>query len=243
MLKQLLKGRVVTLSCKELPFQQHVYKIENCLEFLGIEIKSMQIENDNITTGYIVDQSVFFKSLRVGHSNVTFSDGVNKVSGHLFVRPSGEIVVEVKSYLGDAEIVPVYFRTILADTVIAIDLKGALKHYLVAQQFMQREESISEVHYRSLHPNVLKDSFAGHFVLGCHVDGRDIVNAEEYALANRQAALMFSEIVIQQNGTKKTVASNQILTFMITNQVFVSYESIPDNLRGINVEQNHLITV
>ncbi len=243
MLKQLLKNRVVTLSCKEIPFQQHVYKIQNCVEVLGIETKSIQIENDNIVTGYMVDQSIFFKSLRFGQTNITFSNGVNKASGHLFVRPSGEIVVEVKPYLGDAEIVPVYFRTILADTVIAIDLKGALKHYLVAHQFMNREDSISEVHYRSMHPNVLKDSFAGHFVLGCHVDGRDILNAQEYALANRQATLMFSEIVIQQNGTKKTVVSNQFLTFMITNQVFVSYESIPDNLRETNFDRDQLISV
>jgi len=243
MLKHLLKDRVVTMSCKEISFQQHVYKMQNCIEVLGIETNSLQIENDNIVTGYIGDQSIYFKSLRFGQTNITFSDGVNKASGHLFVRPSGEIVVEVKPYLGDAEIVTVYYRTILADTVIAIDLKGALKHYLVAHQFMNHEDTISEVHYRSMHPNVLKDSFAGHFVLGCHVDGRDILNADEYALANRQATLMFSKIAIQQKGVRKTITCNNSLTFKITNQVFVSYESIPDNLGETNFEQGHLLSV
>ncbi|MFJ6210054.1 hypothetical protein [Lysinibacillus sp. NPDC092081] len=35
----------------------------------------------------------------------------------------------------------VYYRTILADTAIAIDLKGALKHYLVTNN----DDSIAEV--------------------------------------------------------------------------------------------------
>jgi len=243
MLKQLLQDRIVTLSCIEMPFQQHVYKMQNCVEVLGIEAKSLQIENDKIITGYIVDQSIFFKSVLFGRTNVIFSDGVNKAIVQLFVRPSGEIVVEVKPYLGGAEIVPVYYRTILADTVIAIDLKGALKHYLVAHQFMNHEDTISEVHYRSMHPNVLKDSFAGHFVLGCHVDGRDILNADEYALANRQATLMFSKIAIQQKGVRKTITCNNSLTFKITNQVFVSYESIPDNLGETNFDRGHLLSV
>lgn len=228
MLKQLLQDRIVTLSCIEMPFQQHVYKMQNCVEVLGIEAKSLQIENDKIITGYIVDQSIFFKSVRFGRTNVIFSDGVNKAIVQLFVRPSGEIVVEVKPYLGGAEIVPVYYRTILADTAIAIDLKGALKHYLVAHQFMNIEDSIAEVHYQSMHPNVLKDSFLGNFVLGCHMDGRNILNAEEYALANRQASLLFSKIVIQQNGKRQMIACNKLLTFMITNHVYVGYEDIPN---------------
>ncbi|HBT71268.1 MAG TPA: hypothetical protein DEB37_03045, partial [Lysinibacillus sp.] len=132
MLKRLLEKRIVTLNCVEIPFQQHVYKMQNCVEVLGIEAKSLQIENNKIITGYIDDQSIFFKSLRFGQTIIHFSDGVNKAIVQLFVRPSGEIVVEVKPYLGEAEIVTVYYRTILADTFIAIDLKGALKHYLVA---------------------------------------------------------------------------------------------------------------
>ncbi len=228
MLKRLLEKRIVTLNCVEIPFQQHVYKMQNCVEVLGIEAKSLQIENNKIITGYIDDQSIFFKSLRFGQTIIHFSDDVNKAIVQLFVRPSGEIVIEVKPYLGEAEIVTVYYRTILADTFIAIDLKGALKHYLVAHQFMNREDSIEEVHYQSMHPNVLKDSFAGYFVLGCHTDGREIQNANEYALANRQASLQFSKIIILQRGQRKAIACDRLLTFMITNHVFVGYEDIPD---------------
>jgi len=64
--------------------------------------------------------------------------------------------------------------------------------------------------------------------LGCHVDGRNILNAEEYALANRQASLLFSKIVIQQNGKRQMIACNKLLTFMITNHVYVGYEDIPN---------------
>ncbi len=245
MLKQLLEDRSVTLRCIETPFQGHVYKMQNFVEVLGIEAKSLQIENDRIVAGYIVDQSIIFKSLRFGQTNITFTDGVNKAIVQLFVRPSGEIVVEVKPYLGDAEIVIVYYRTILADTAIAIDLKGALKHYLVAHQMMNEEDSIAEVHYQSMHPNVLKDSYAGNFILGCHADGREITNAEEYALANRLATLKFSKIVIQQQGVKKIIAIKMLLTFMITNHVFVSKEEIPDclNEETINRKQSHLVPV
>ncbi|WP_341300171.1 hypothetical protein MHB44_17335 [Lysinibacillus sp. FSL H8-0500] len=243
MLKQLLEDRIVTLNCREMPFQPHVYKMQNCVEVLGIEAKSLQIENDKIVTGYIVDQSIFFKSLRFGQTNIIFSDGVNKAIVQLFVRPAGEIIVEVKPYLGKAEIVPVHYRTILADTAIAIDLKGALKHYLVAHYLMNEEDAITEVHYQSMHPNVLKDSFAGNFVLGCHVDGRALQNAEEYALANRQATLKFSKIAIQQQGVRKVISFHKLLTFMITNHVFMSYEHIPEYLNNDEKkqhEQDHL---
>jgi len=242
MLKQLLEDRIVTLRYIETPFQQHVYKMQNCVEVLGIEAKSLQIENDQIAAGYIVDQSIFFKSLRFGQTNIIFTDGVNKAIVQLFVRPSGEIIEEVKPYLGNAEIVLVYYRTILEDTAIAIDLKGAFKHYLVAHQLMNVEDSIAEVHYESMHPNVLKDSYAGNFVLGCHSNGREITNAEEYALANRSATLKFSKIVIQQQGVKKIIALKMLLTFLITNHVFVSNEE-PDCLNEEVIKQNHLRSV
>ncbi|UPW82516.1 hypothetical protein [Lysinibacillus sp. Ag94] len=105
---------------------------------MGIETQSLQVENDQIVTGYIVEQSIFLKSLQSGQTNITFTDGVNKANVQVFVCPSGEIVVEAKPYLGNTEIVPVYYRSILADTAIAIDLKGALKHYLVTHQMMNR---------------------------------------------------------------------------------------------------------
>ncbi|MFJ6210055.1 hypothetical protein [Lysinibacillus sp. NPDC092081] len=96
MLKQMLEDCDVTSGCKNAPFQQHVYKMQNCIEVLGIETKSLQVENDQIVTGYIVDQSIFLKSLQCGQTNITFTDGVNKASVQLFVRPSGKIVVEVE---------------------------------------------------------------------------------------------------------------------------------------------------
>ena len=72
MLKQLLENRIVTLSCIEMPFQQHVYKMQNCVEVLGIEAKSLQIENDKIITGYIVDQSIFLKAYVLGKRMLFF---------------------------------------------------------------------------------------------------------------------------------------------------------------------------
>lgn len=247
MLKQMLEDCKVTLGCIKTPFQRHVYKMQNCVEVLGIEMKSMQIENDQIVTGYIVDQSIFFKSLQCGQTNITFTDGVNKANVQLFVRPSGEIVVEVEPYLGDAEIVLVYYRKILADTAIAIDLKGALKYYLVTHQMMNNDDSIAEVHYQSMHPNVLKNSYAGNFILGCYADGREITNAEEYALANRSATLKFSKIVIQQQGVKKIIALKMLLTFMITDHVFVRNEEILgcliEHIEEVNREQSHLALV
>ena len=230
MLKQLIQNRIVNLHCMETSFQQNVYEMTNCVEVLGIEAKSMRIENDQIIAGYIVDNSIFFKSMRYGQTSITLSDGNNEAIVQLLVHPSGEIVVEVKPYLGQSEIVLVYYRTILADTAIAIDLKGALKHYLVAHQLMQDEDSITEVHYQSMHQNVLKDSFAGNFTLGCHPDGKEITCAEEYILANRMATLKFSKIVIQQQGVKKIMALHMLLTFMITNHVFVSCENVHERL-------------
>lgn len=55
-----------------MPFQQHVYKMQNCVEVLGIETKSLQIENDKIITGYIVDQSIFLKACVLGERMLFF---------------------------------------------------------------------------------------------------------------------------------------------------------------------------
>ena len=69
-------------------------------------------------------------SLKVLISEIPWSlltDGIHQAIVQLFVQHSGEICIEVKPHIKHANIVPVYFRTILADTAIAIDLKGALK--------------------------------------------------------------------------------------------------------------------
>lgn len=238
MLKKLLENRIVNLHCMKTSFQQNVYLIHNSVKVLGIVAKSMRIENEQIIAGYIVDSRIFFKSMQYGQTTITLTDDINETILELFVHPSGEIVVEVKPYLGKAEVVLAYYRTILADTAIAIDLKGALKHYLVVHQLMQDEDSITEVHYHSMHPNVLKDSYAGNFTLGCHPNGKEITCAQEYILANRMATLQFSKIVILQQGIKKIIILKTLLTFLITNHVFVSSEIINENLSQKEMEVN-----
>lgn len=98
-----------------------------------------------------------------------------------------------------------------------------------------------------MNPNVLKDSYAGNFIVGCYADGREITNAEEYALANRLATFKFSKIVIQQQSVKKIIALKMLLTFMITDHVFVNNEEILDCLiedtKEVNREQSHLVLV
>lgn len=224
MLKQLLTKRMVNLHFAELQFQQHIYELQNCIEVLGLEAKCLRVENNQIAVGYIIDERIFFKSLCFGQTIITLKDGNHEAIVHLFVHPSGEITVEIKPCIENAKIVTVYFCTILENTAIAIDLKGALKQFLVSYQFMEEEDTISEVHYQSMHPNVLRDSYGGNFVLGNHPSGRLITNSEEYTLANRIANLKFSNIVIYQQGIKKLIAVKMLLTFMITNQINVSNE-------------------
>ncbi|WP_320939969.1 hypothetical protein [Lysinibacillus capsici] len=224
MLKQLLENRIVNRHYLGLTFQQHVYELKNCEEVLGVKAKSLHIENRHIAVGYIADDSIFFKSAHFGNTMVTLTDGIHQAIIQLFVQHSGEICIEVKPYIKHGNIVPVYFRTILADTAIAIDLKGALKKFLVTHHYMIEADTIMEVHYQSMHPYVLKNSYAGHFVLGCTPDGRQVTGAEEYTLANRIANLKFSHIIIQQQGRPKLIALNILLTFVITNKIFVTNE-------------------
>lgn len=230
MLKLLLESRIANMYHVESSFQQHIYELKNCLEVLGIEATSLRIEYDQIAVGYIVGNSIFFKSMNPGQTSIKLSNGKHEASVQLIVQPSGKIDIDVKPYVGKAEIVFVYYRTILADTAIAIDLKGALKSYLVAHQLLHKEATILEVHYQSMHPKVLRDAYAGNFVLGYHADGREITCAEEYTLANRIATLKFSKIIIQQQGVRKEIELQKLLTFKITKHVFVSCEAIDDRL-------------
>lgn len=224
MLKQLLENRIVNRHNFGLTFQHHIYELQNCEDVLGLEAKWLQIENSDVAVGYIVGNRLFFKSMGFGRTDITLTNGIHEAIVQLAVMPSGEISVEVKPFIGSSKIVNVYFRTILGDTVIAIDLKGALKNYLVAHQFMNNEDNIVEVHYQSKHPNVLQHSVAGNFVLGSRPDGGAITNAEEYTLANKIANLQFSKIVIQQHGMKKVISLKMLLTFVISNRIFVSNE-------------------
>ncbi|MGE7842572.1 hypothetical protein ACQKNX_17395 [Lysinibacillus sp. NPDC093712] len=224
MLKQLLENRPVNLDYTEFSFQHHVYELQNCVEVLGIKAKSLQIEHHQIAAAYIDDHRIFIKSMHYGKTMMKLTNGIDEAIVQLSVLPSGEISVEVTPYLGNSMIVSVYFRTILADTAIAIDLNGALKNFLLANQFMNDTDSILEVHYQSMHPNVLKDSYAGNFVLGCHPAGESITNGTEYALANRIANLRFSKIVILQDGMYKIIALKMLLSFVISNRIFVNNE-------------------
>ncbi len=221
MLKQLIENHI-TMHCESHFFQPNIYELKNCIEVLGIEATALRMDNDQIAAGYVVDNRIFFKSMRYGQTTITLTDGQREAIVQLYVRPSGEIMLEVMPNLEDAEIVLVYYRTILAETAIAIDLIGALKHYLVAHNLMNDEDAITEVHYKSMHPNVLKDSYAGNFVLGCRPDGEPLTNAEEFDLANRLATLEFSKIIIQQDGIQKMICLRMLLTFMITDYVIVS---------------------
>ena len=81
-----------------------------------------------------------------------------------------------------------------------------------------------------MHPNVLKDSCAGNFVLGCHKNGEPIFFTEEYALANRIATLAFSKIVIQKQGINQVIEFRELLTFVITDCVIVSGEDVKERI-------------
>lgn len=80
-----------------------------------------------------------------------------------------------------------------------------------------------------MHPNVLKDSYAGNFVLGCHPMGGSITNCNEYALANRIANLKFTKIIILQDGVHKIIALKMLLSFVISNRIFVNNELSMDS--------------
>ncbi|MFJ7668717.1 hypothetical protein ACIQXI_16590 [Lysinibacillus sp. NPDC097195] len=224
MLKQLLENRTVNLGYTGFSFHHHVYELQNCVEVLGIEAKSLHLEHSQIAAAYIDGKRIFIKSMHYGKTLMKLTDGRDEAIVQLSVLPSGEIHVEVKPFIGNANIVSVYFRTILADTAIAIDLKGALKSFLLANQLMNDTDSILEVHYQSMHPNVLKNSYAGNFVLGYHPTGESIANGDEYALANRIANLQFSKIVILQDGIHKIIALKMLLSFVISNRIFVNNE-------------------
>jgi len=226
MLKQLLENRTVNLGYSGFLFHHHIYELQNCVEVLGIEAKSLHIEHSQIATAHIDGNGncITIKSMHYGKTILKLTDGVDEAIVQLSVHPSGEMTVEVKPFIGNANIVSVHFRTILADTAIAIDLKGALGRFLIANQLMTDTDSILEVHYQSMHPNVLKDSYAGNFVIGYYPTGESIAYGDEYALANRIANLQFSKIVILQDGIHKMIALKMLLSFVISNRIFVQNE-------------------
>lgn len=224
MLKRLLRNRQHSL------FQQHIYGIKNCRAVLGIEANLLRIEDEQVVAIYMEEGYLFFKSIRSGSTTVTLINGDREAVIQLFVSLSGAISVEVIPFVGETEIVPVYYRPILGNTMLAIDLKGALKNFLVAHYLMGIEDILLEVDYRSMHPNVLRDSYVGNFVLGNYRNGNEIVNTEEYSLACKIATLAFSEIVIQQGGVNRTIDFKRLLTFVITDYIFINSVNINKNV-------------
>lgn len=220
MLKQLIENRR-ELLVPPLFFQEHIFKMKNCVEVLGFRANKLRIDNEQIVTGYLVDNYLILKSTGRGNTTITVSNNMKEAIVQVYIRASGEMSVEVTPYIDEIEIVPVYFRPMLANTVLAIDLKGALKSYLVKNRLMDDEDILLEVHYHSMHPNVLKDSYFGNFLLGCHKNGNAISSTEEFALSGRMATLLFSKIKIQQNGFNKTLAFNKLLTFEITDYIIM----------------------
>lgn len=222
MSKKLSEDCLTNFQNAEVCFSNKRIELQNNVEVLGIEAKSLQIENDEIVAGSIIDERIYFKSLKSGSTTVALTDGKNEARIKLFVHKLGDIVAEVTPFLKYAEVVPVYYRTILNHTAIAIDLKGALKDYLISRRLMQEDDVLADVHYQSMHPNVLNHSVAGNFILGCHMNGRPLINTQEYALANRCATLKFSKINFYQQGVKVTLLQQMILTFVITDQLVQS---------------------
>ncbi|WP_431027630.1 hypothetical protein [Lysinibacillus sp. LZ02] len=222
MSKNLTKDCLANFQNTEVCFSAKRIELQNNVEVLGIKANRLQIENDEIAVGYIVDEIIYFKSLKQGSTVVTLTDGEHEARITLFVHSLGDIVAEVTPFLKYAEVVPVYYRNLLNHTAIAVDLKGALKDYLISQRLMHEDDVLADVHYQSMHPNVLNHSIAGNFILGCHMNGVPLTNKQEYALANRIATLKFSKINFYQQGVKVTLIQQMILTFVITNQVFLS---------------------
>lgn len=232
MINKLLEERLINHDNVENCFCIQKLELNNNIDVLGLKAHSIDIEDRQIAVGYITGDIIYFVSLAPGKTVVSLTDGQNEASIMLFVHQSGKIVTEVSPYLGRADVVPVYYQAILGQTAIAIDLKGALKDYLINHNLMNEEDDIMEVHYQSMHPNVLQDSIAGNFILGNHKDGLPLTNKQEYALANRSATLKFSKINLLQNGTKVTLSHPLTLTFMITNQLIIG-ESQTTKISGV----------
>lgn len=195
--------------------------MKNCVEVLGFKANELSIANEQMVSGYLIDNMLSLKSIESGTTTLTLLNGTKEATVHVTIHASGEMSVEITPYMGDSEMVSVYFRPILANTVLAIDLKGALKSYLVKNCLMGQEEDLLEVHYQSMHPNVLKNSYLGNFVLGCHKNGNAINFTEEFALSGRMATLSFSKIKIQHHGFTKTLEFKKLLTFGITDEIMM----------------------
>ncbi|MEC1178011.1 hypothetical protein P9B03_05900 [Metasolibacillus meyeri] len=219
MLKNLLQERIIHKENTLAYFSHQLVELSNDVDVLGIQATTLQIQDQSIVASYIVDDKIYLKSLRSGETIITLINQKNKAFIKLTVLNSGGIVTEITPCLKNKKIVPVYFKRILGATAVAVDLKGALIDYLISEEKIYEDSLIEEVHYQSLHPNVISHSVNGRFILGCHANGLPLTNSQEYALANRVATLKFSKIAYRHNGVKITLEEELLITFMITDEV------------------------
>ncbi|WP_042475967.1 hypothetical protein [Bacillus ndiopicus] len=219
MLKNLLQERTIHIENISSYFNSKLIGLSNDVDVLGIRATTLKVQDQSVAASYIVDNKIYLKSLRPGETIITLTDWSDKAFIKLTVLNSGDIVTEVTPCLKNKKIIPVYFKRILDATAIAVDLKGALKNYLISEGKIGEGDLIEEVHYQSLHPNVLNHSINGRFILGCHVNGLPLANNQEYALANRIVTLKFSEVNYRRRGIKISLNEDFLITFMITDQI------------------------
>ncbi|MGN7478726.1 hypothetical protein ACTHOQ_12805 [Solibacillus silvestris] len=212
MLKSLLQERVAR-------FHTNVKELANGEDVFGIQATSLTVSDRNVAVGYVVDKKIFLKGVHPGETMIKLTDGDKEAFIKLTVHNTGAIVAEITPYIGNKNVVPVYFKKILGETAVAVDLKGALANYLISEGKIDADSLIEEVHYESMHPNVIDHSIDGRFILGYHINGLPLTNKQEYALANRIVTLKFSKINYRYNGSKKTLNEKIAITFKITDGV------------------------
>lgn len=217
MLKKLLEQRNIAADY----FQEKVYEIINNVEVFGIQATRLTIENPHVVVCYILDDKIYLKGLQPGETTIILQDEQNETAElKVTVYRSGAIIFDAIPCLKYLQTTFVYFRKIMDETVVAIDLKEALLSYLIAAQRVQEGScSIEEVYYKSYHLNVLKDSKEGRFILGNHSNGLPILNIHEYALANRIVTLKFTKVNYLHKGVKKSIEEDLTITFIITDQI------------------------
>ncbi|KYG90416.1 hypothetical protein A0U40_05425 [[Bacillus] sp. KCTC 13219] len=212
MLKSLLQERVAH-------FQNNVKELVNNQDVFGIQATSLTVLDRDVVVGYIVDKKIYLKAVCPGTTTIKLTEGDKKAFIKLTVQNTGTIITEITPYLKNKQVVPVFFRTILGETAVAVDLKGALANYLITEEKINEGSLIEEVHYESMHPNVIGHSIDGKFILGCHINGLPLTNRQEYALANRIVTLKFSKINYRSNGLKAVLDEDITITFSITSQI------------------------
>lgn len=220
MLKNLLQQRNVVTHNSAHYFKEEVYEVQNNLEVFGIQATRLNIEDSRIVAGYILEDKIYLKGLQPGETTIVLHDEQNETAElRIIVACSGSMMFEIIPCLKNLNTTFVYFKKIMNKTVVAVDFKEALLQYLVVKQMLTADCSIEEVDYESFHPNILKNSEGGRFILGNHSNGLPITNGQEYALANRIVTLKFTKINYLHNAMKKVLDEELTIIFIITDQI------------------------